>query len=141
MSFSLRHIPALFQATAFVVGGALPYFNPRQAILAFGLPEQIASSPPAQLYSTVDGSRVITLGVLLWLFYLQGNLAAVDTILICIGSILGGLTGWINYKDGSMNMAIAHAVAGVFYTGWGWFGMTEGRQRTGRVRRQDRKRN
>lgn len=136
MSFSLRHIPVLFQATAFVVGGALTYVNPRQAILAFGLPEHIAILPPVQLYSTIDGSRCITLGALLGLFYLQGNLAAADTVLMCCGAIQGSLTGWINWKDGSTTMAIAHLVAGVFYSWWGWYGMTEGRQGT----RQNQKR-
>lgn len=140
MPFSPRHIPVIFQGTAYVVGGALTYVNPRQAILTFGLPEDIATSPPAQLYSTIDGSRCITLGVLLWLFYLQGNLAAVDTVLVCCGAIQGGLTGWINWVHGSTMMAIAHWVAGVFYIWWGLNGMTEGKQRTGGVRRQDFKR-
>lgn len=89
---SLTHIPALFVGTAFVLGGGLPFWSAESAMRHFGLPAGRAAQEPAQAVFPIYGSRVQIHGLCIWIFYLQGNLAVVDTLLAVL--VYAGMVDW-----------------------------------------------
>lgn len=123
--FALRHIPALAIATALTFGGMIPFYNPAGAISEFGLPDHIASSPPAQVIMTVNGARNTVLGLAIWSLYLQRMLSAVDTVLCCV-AVLGLFDGYICWGEDVRRTAVLRAAAGVLIGLWGGFGLTAG---------------
>ena len=123
-TISARHLPPLFIGTAFVFGGAIPFFNARAAIEYFGLPERIATSEPAHTVMAVYGSRTMILGLAILSFYRQGKLAAVDTLMACIGA-LGAFDGYICWKEGIPATGVFRAISSFLVGGWGWFGLTQ----------------
>ncbi|KIW89011.1 uncharacterized protein Z519_10496 [Cladophialophora bantiana CBS 173.52] len=81
VAFRTLHAPVLLVATCLTFGGRIPFWNPHVAILEFGLPERIATSEPTHASFVISRARVSALEMAIWVFNLQGKLAAVDTIL------------------------------------------------------------
>lgn len=122
-SFSLLHIPPLFIATAFTFGGAIPLFSPQRAIREFGLPEHIAVSTEAHPCFTVYGSRMTAFGMAIWIFYFQGSLKAIDTILTLM-LYVSMVDAWVCLQEGVRATAVFRLGAGVVVGGWGLLGLT-----------------
>jgi hypothetical protein len=99
-SFQLRHLPGLLTASSETFGGFWPIFNAERVILAFGLPEPIAQSVPAQATMFIASSRISTIGMIIFALYGQGNLAAVDTVLAVMGLYVGVMDGYLCWREG-----------------------------------------
>ena len=82
---SLHHIPGLFVAFTQTFGGPPSFFNPKWCIEKYGLPDSIADSKPAQTMMVVSSARMTAIGLALFTFHFQGDYAAVDTMLVCLG--------------------------------------------------------
>jgi hypothetical protein len=120
-TFSLTHIPALFIGTAFVLGGGLPFYSAQRAMLEFGLPAHRAAQEPAQAVFPLYGSRVQIHGLAIWIFYLQGKLEVVDTMLAVL--VYAGLVDWyICAKDNVPGFW--RFLGGAIFASWGALGMT-----------------
>jgi hypothetical protein len=105
------------------IGAVMPLWNPQGAIRAFGFPERIATSQPAQACFTVYGARATCLGMAIWIFYLQGKLQAVDTIL-ALQSYATAVDAYVCWREGVPQKALLRALAGVLVGGWGLLGLT-----------------
>jgi hypothetical protein len=125
-AFSAWHIPPLFIATTFTLGGLLPFFNPRRAMREFGLPESLASSPAAHTPFAVYGSRMTLLGMALWTFYLRGDLRAIDTIMSLL-LVAGVADGYVCWKEGVPGQGIFRFLSSIALATWGLLGVTEAR--------------
>ncbi|EXJ67066.1 uncharacterized protein A1O5_09712 [Cladophialophora psammophila CBS 110553] len=123
VAFRTLHAPVLLVATCLTFGGMIPFWNPHGAILEFGLPERIAISEPAHTSFIISGARVSALGMAIWVFYLQGKLAAVDTILALL-LYVGGADAYVCWQEGVPMSAIFRAVSGIVIGGWGMLGLT-----------------
>ncbi|KAJ9133677.1 hypothetical protein NKR23_g10548 [Pleurostoma richardsiae] len=121
--FHWRHIPALVEATGKSLGGLTPFFNPAGAIRAYGLPEHIAASPAAQVCIAIYGSRDTVLGLATWVFYLRGQLRAVDTIMALL-LYTGAVDAYICWKQGQVGTAWFRGLIGTFFGIWGLMGLT-----------------
>jgi hypothetical protein len=122
-SFSLFHIPPLLIATSLTIGGMMPFWNPEGAIRAFGLPDRIAVSKPAQSCFTVYSSRATVHGAAIWILYLRGNLSAVDTLLSVL-IYATAIDGYVCWKEGVRGSAVFRMTAGFIVSGWGLFNLT-----------------
>ncbi|KEF63280.1 uncharacterized protein A1O9_01257 [Exophiala aquamarina CBS 119918] len=122
--FRPLHIPPLLAATSMGIGAVVPLWNPVAAIRAFGLPDRIATSPPAQAVFKVYGARSTCFGAAIWIFYLQGKLEAVDTIL-ALQSYATVVDAWVCWREGVPRTALMRALAGVLVGGWGLLGLTQ----------------
>lgn len=107
------------------IGAVLPLWNPERAIRMFGFPERIATSQPAQACFAVYGARATCLGMAIWVFYLQGKLQAVDTIL-ALQSYVMAVDTYVCWKEGVPKKAVFRAVTGILVGGWGLLGLTSG---------------
>jgi hypothetical protein len=81
MPFYINHILPLLLGTALTIGGMMPFWDAFGAIRAYGLNENFANSKPAQTSFVMSGARTTCLGLLIWIFYLQGKLREVDLIM------------------------------------------------------------
>ena len=124
-SFRPIHIPPLLVATTMGIGAILPLRDPKGAIHMFGLPDRIASSQPAQACFILYGARATCLGAAIWIFYLQGKLQAVDTILALQGYV-GAVDAYVCWKEGVPKKAVGRALIGLVVAGWGLLGLTAG---------------
>jgi len=122
--FRLPHIPVLLAATTMSVGAVVPLWNPVAAIRAYGLPDRIAKSPAAHACFKAYGARSTCFGAAIWIFYLQGKLDAVDTIL-ALQAYAGAVDAWVCYSEGVPRTAFSRAVAGLLVGGWGLLGLTQ----------------
>ena len=122
-SFSPRHIPPLFIASAFTLGGLLPFWKPARAIREYGLPERIATSPTAHTAFAIYGSRVTIFGVTMWTFYFHGDFRALDT---CMAMLFwaGVADGYLCWREGATGSAWFRFLSGVVVSSWGLLGMT-----------------
>lgn len=123
--FVPRHIPALFIATTTTFGGLIPFFNAERAMLEFGLPPRIASSQPAQAVMITSSTRITAIGLLLYTFYFQNKLEAVDIVLISLGYI-GLSDAYVCWREGVPMRGLVRGGSGLAFAVWGWFGMTAG---------------
>lgn len=120
-NFSVTHIPALFIGSAFIVGGGLPFYSAKRAMLEFGLSPRRAEQEAAQAIFPIYGSRVQIHGLAIWIFYLQGKLEVVDTMLAVL--IYAGIVDWyICAQDGMPGFW--RFLGGAFFGAWGAFGLT-----------------
>ncbi|KAJ6537701.1 hypothetical protein B0H19DRAFT_1003421 [Mycena capillaripes] len=126
-NFALRHIPALFIATTTTFGGLIPFFSAERAMLEFGLPPRIASSPPAQAVMITSSTRITAIGLLLFTFYFQNKLEAVDTVLVTLGYI-GLSDAYVCWREGVPKRGLVRVASGMAFAVWGWLGMTAGNQ-------------
>jgi hypothetical protein len=123
--FSWRHVPALGMATGKAFGGLMPLFNPENGIRTFGLPERIATSREAQVAFTLFGSCETMIGAAMWIFYLRGQLGAVDTLMAVL-FYGGAVDAYALWKQGEVEKAWFRGLLGVFVGGWGLLGLTAG---------------
>ena len=123
-TFSPYHTLPLFIGTALGVGGLMPFWNPAGAIREFGLPERFAISQPVQQSFVISGARVSVLGAATWIFYLQGNLAAVDTIMSLMLWV-GAVDGYVCWREGVPSKALMRAASGLIIGGWGMLGLSQ----------------
>ena len=120
-----RHIPPLVIATGQALGGLMPFWNPADAIRAFGLPERIAIAQPAQLSFMIYGSRATIIGGAMWIFYLRGHLRSVDTLMAL--NLYGcAVDAYVSWLEGEFGKAWFRGLLGVFVGGWGLLGLTAG---------------
>jgi Domain of unknown function (DUF4267) len=124
--FTSRHIPPLFIATATTFGGLWPFIHAESAMMEFGFPQRVAISRPAQAVMVVSSARTTTLGLALFMFYYQGSLGAVDSIMVLLGYV-GAVDGYVLWKEGERGHALKRGCSGLLIALWGWFGMTIGR--------------
>ncbi|KAK1236108.1 hypothetical protein PQX77_000652 [Marasmius sp. AFHP31] len=125
-SFSLRHIPALFVASTTTFGGFWPLFNAKAAILDFGLPPRVAKSPEAQSVMKCCSARTTVLGTLIFIFYAQNRLDAVDIVLGAMGVWVGLVDGYVCWMEGVPGKAVFRGTAGMAIGMWGLAGLTAG---------------
>lgn len=103
--FELRHVPALFAATAMTFGGLWTFFDPRGAMREFGLPERIASTPQAAAVMHLNNARTTTLGLCLYTLYFTGQFPACDVILVILGAYTGLVDSWVVWREGDARKA------------------------------------
>jgi hypothetical protein len=118
-----QHVPALLAATAMTIGAVMPLWTPDAAIRAFGLPDRIATSKPAQACFVLYGARSACLGLAVWVFVLQNQFAAADTILALQGYV-AAVDAYVCWREGVPQKAVARIVFGVLVAGWGALGLT-----------------
>jgi hypothetical protein len=123
--FTWRHVPALGMATGKAFGGLMPLFNPENGIRTFGLPESIATSREAQVAFTLFGSCETMIGAAMWIFYLRGQLEAVDTLMAVL-FYGGAVDAYALWRQGEVGKAWFRGLLGVFVGGWGLLGLTAG---------------
>jgi hypothetical protein len=125
--FALRHLPPLLLASTWTVGGLMSFTHgPEQAILTYGLSQEIASSKAAWPLIKIEGSRVTTIGLAIWGIYLGGNLEAMDTLLACVGW-MAVIDGVVCAKEGAPGSAKMRATYQSVVALWGLLGMTSGK--------------
>jgi hypothetical protein len=113
------HLLPLALLPPLTLGGLIPFFLPRSAILAFGLPARIADCALAHPLMVVCSARSTALGALLGTFYYQGKYAACDAVLLALGYV-GLVDGWTCWREGNPRMGVVKALVGVVCAGWGW---------------------
>ncbi|KAH8883745.1 hypothetical protein GQ53DRAFT_663242 [Thozetella sp. PMI_491] len=124
--FELRHIPALFSASAMTFGGMWPLFDPRGALREFGFPARIAEAPAAAPVHAVGAVRTTVLGMLLFIYYSRGQMEVVDTILAVMGGYAGLVDSYVVWKEGQRGKAIFRLVSSGLIPAWGFAGLTAG---------------
>ncbi|KAF2874768.1 hypothetical protein BDV95DRAFT_486310 [Massariosphaeria phaeospora] len=124
--FTWTHIPALFVATATTFGGLLPFFSAKRAIEGFGLPKRFAVSKEAQPIMVFCSARITTIGAIMFAFYFQDKFAEVDTVMLVLGAYVGGVDGYVCWREGARKKGVERALSGAAIAAWGWFGMTAG---------------
>lgn len=122
-SFTPWHIPPLFIATTFTLGGMLPFWKPARAIREFGLPDHIAASPEAHTCFAVYGSRMSMFGIAIYTFYLRGDFRSLDTILALL-VVAGSVDAYLCWKEGAPGTALFRFVSGLVLGGYGYLGLT-----------------
>ncbi|KAB8073003.1 hypothetical protein BDV29DRAFT_158025 [Aspergillus leporis] len=123
--FTFRHSLPLSVATTTTFGGLIPFFDAEYAIRAFGLPQRVAISKPAQSVMITGTARTTAIGLALFTFYSQAKLEEVDTILIILGYV-GLADGYVCWREGVPDKAVFRTVSGLVIAACGWFGMTAG---------------
>jgi hypothetical protein len=120
-----RHSVPLIMATGQGLGGLMPFWNPTNAIRAFGLSDRIATAQPAHLGFMVYGSRATIIGTAMWISYLRGNLGTVDTLMALnfYGSAVDAYVCWL---EGETGKAWFRGLLAVVVGGWGLLGITAG---------------
>jgi hypothetical protein len=68
--------------------------------------------------------RTTAIGLILWTFYLQGELVEFDTVLIILGAYVGLVDGYVCAKEGVPGKAVFRAGSGLVIVTWGLFGLT-----------------
>jgi hypothetical protein len=106
------HILPLLIGTTISIAGFPAYFNLPGAIRYFGLPERIASSPAAHSPWILYTSRIQAVGMMLLVFYAQGNYQAVDTVM-CFMPAFAAMDVWVVVREGVPQRAWMRATVGL----------------------------
>ncbi|KAI0835996.1 hypothetical protein F5Y06DRAFT_274969 [Hypoxylon sp. FL0890] len=125
--FEMRHIPALFSATVMTFGGMWSYFDPRAAMLEFGLPDRIASTPAAAAVMHINNARTTVLGMCMYTLYFRHEFTACDTILAVLGAYAGVVDSYVVWKEGNPRKAAFRLVSSWMLSAAGFAGWTAGR--------------
>lgn len=125
--FELRHVPTLFTATAMTFGGMWTYFDPRGAMLEFGLPDRIAATPAATAVMHINNARTTVLGMCLYTLYFRRQLAACDIILAILGAYAGVVDSYVVWKEGNPRKAAFRLTCSWLLSAVGFSGWTAGR--------------
>jgi hypothetical protein len=125
-AFQLRHIPALFAASTQTFGGLWPLWNAPAAMVEFGFPARIAESPTAAPVMTVGTARTTAIGLIMFVFYAQGNYQAVDTVLAITGGWAALVDTWVVWREGNQGHALFRLVGAGVLSAWAFAGMTSG---------------
>ncbi|KAF2008136.1 hypothetical protein P154DRAFT_516855 [Amniculicola lignicola CBS 123094] len=124
--FALAHIPTLFVATAVTFGSMIPLFNAEWAITHLGLPRRVAVSKEAQTMMIFGTARATVIGASMLVFYYQGKLVEVDTVMVLLGAYVGAVDAYVCWLEGVQDKTVFRGVSGALIAAWGWFGMTAG---------------
>ncbi|KAF7917248.1 uncharacterized protein EAE98_010353 [Botrytis deweyae] len=123
--FSWRHIPALLTAAPMFLGGLFHgLLEPKAALLTWGMVEEVAQSREAQIVYYGHTMRTSTLGLLVFAFYAQGNLTAVDTTMSIMGIYCGIADVLIIWYKGNRGVIPVRLFSVLCIGAWGLAGMT-----------------
>ncbi|KAI0438937.1 hypothetical protein F4803DRAFT_533182 [Xylaria telfairii] len=126
-TFSWRHIPALLTATPMFFGGLFDGLTrPKKALLTYGMSEKTANSREGQIVYYGHSMRTSTLGLLVFVFYLQGDLAAVDTTMAIMGLYCGFADVLLLWYHGNRSKVPVRFLSVSLIAAWGFAGMTAG---------------
>ena len=125
--FEPRHIPALFAATVMTFGGMWSFLDARGAMLEFGLPERIASTPAAAAVMHINNARTTVFGMCMYAFYFRRDLAACDTILAILGAYAVLVDSYVVWKEGNPRKAAFRLASSGLLSAVGFAGWTAGR--------------
>ncbi|KAH8767363.1 hypothetical protein F5883DRAFT_73387 [Diaporthe sp. PMI_573] len=125
--FELRHVPTLFTATVMTLGGMWSYFDPRAAMLEFGLPDRIAATPAAAAVMHINNARTTVLGMSLYALYFRNHLATCDVILAILGAYAGLVDSYVVWKEGNPRKAAFRLGSSWLLSAVGLAGWTAGR--------------
>lgn len=128
--FELRHIPALFTATVTTFGGMWSFLDARAAMLEFGLPDRIASTPAAAAVMHLNNARTSVFGMCMFTLYFRGDFAACDTILAILGAYAGVVDSYVVWKEGNPRKAAFRLVSSGLLSVVGLAGWTAGHSST-----------
>ncbi|KAI0019775.1 hypothetical protein F4780DRAFT_744798 [Xylariomycetidae sp. FL0641] len=123
LQLPLHHIPAVIAGTALTLGGLIPYFSSRRAMLELGFSADVAASPAAAPPMIIFGSRTTMLGALVVMFYYRRWYAAVDCVLMTL-PYTGLVEGCVVWREGNRRKAISRVVTGCFFGVCGALGVT-----------------
>ncbi|KAI0518431.1 hypothetical protein F5B22DRAFT_62114 [Xylaria bambusicola] len=124
-NFSMRHVPALLAATPMFLGGLFHgLMKPKEALLTYGMSERTANSREGQIVYYGHTMRTSTLGLLVLVFYLRGDLAAVDTTMTIMGSYCGLADVFLLWRYGDRSKAPVRLLNVSLIAAWGFAGMT-----------------
>ncbi|KAI9901032.1 hypothetical protein N3K66_002849 [Trichothecium roseum] len=123
--FSARHIPSLFIATTFTLGGLLPFWDPARAMREYGFPGHVADARAARSPFAAYGSRTTMIGVLMWACYARRDLVFLDTILSSL-LVAGVADGYLCWREGVPGRGVFRFACSVALGGWGLLGLTSG---------------
>ncbi|KAI0161878.1 hypothetical protein GGR52DRAFT_143785 [Hypoxylon sp. FL1284] len=126
-NFQPRHIPTLFTATVMTFGGMWSYLDPRAAMLEFGLPERIASTPAAAAVMHINNARTTVVGMCLYTLYFRRQLSACDTILAILCAYAGLVDSYVVWREGNPRKAAFRLVSSGLLSAAGFAGWTAGR--------------
>ncbi|CAG8955005.1 hypothetical protein HYFRA_00008694 [Hymenoscyphus fraxineus] len=123
--FSWHHIPALLSATTMFIGGLFHgLLRPEAALLTWGMKPQTARSRDAQIVYYGHTMRTSTLGLLIFVFYFQGDLAAVDTTMVVMGGYSGIADVLTIWWYGNRDVVVVRLLSVLAIAGWGLCGLT-----------------
>lgn len=125
--FELRHVPTLFAATMMTFGGMWSFFDPRAAMLAFGLPDRVAATLGAATVMHINNARTTVLGMCLYTLYFRRQLAACDVILAILGAYAGVVDSYVVWKEGNPRKAVFRLANSWLLSAAGFAGWTAGR--------------
>lgn len=125
--FEMRHVPTLFAATMMTFGGMWTYFDPRSAMLEFGLPDRIAATPAAAAVMHINNARTTVIGMSLYTLYFRHQLAACDTILAILGAYAGLVDSYVVWREGNPRKAAFRLASSWLLSAAGFSGWTAGR--------------
>ncbi|RYP21423.1 hypothetical protein DL767_009276 [Monosporascus sp. MG133] len=126
-NFSWRHIPALLAATPMLFGGLFHGLaKPKEALLTYGMSPTIANTHEAQIVYYGHTIRTSTLGLLIFAFYLQDNLAAVDMTMAIMGAYCGIADVLLLWNYGNRSKVPVRFLNILAIAVWGFAGMTAG---------------
>lgn len=121
--FTRWHILPLTIATTFTFGGMLPFYSPASAMADFGLPTRFQVQRDVGSVFKIYASRMTWLGLLLYTFYLRGDLRAIDTI-FSFTWVAGVADGWVCWNEGLRGKAMFRFLSAVVLSAYGYFEMT-----------------
>lgn len=125
--FSWRHLPALLSAAAMFLGGLIHgTLKPKEALLRYGMPEDIARSREAQIVYYGHTMRTSTLGLLIFILYAQGNLTGVDTTMAVMGGYCGITDVILIWCYGTHSVIPMRLISVLCIAAWGLAGITAG---------------
>ncbi|KAI4592936.1 hypothetical protein KJ359_010188 [Pestalotiopsis sp. 9143b] len=121
-----RHVPALVVATTMTFGGLWSFFDARAAMLEFGLPDRIASTPGAASVMLINNARTTAFGLCMFTFYYRGQMEVCDTILAILGAYAGLVDSYVVWKEGNSRKAAFRFVSSGLLSAAGFAGLTAG---------------
>ena len=124
--FALRHIPGLFVAATETFGGQYSFIDPKWCIEAYGLPDRIASSQPAQTMMIVNSARMSCLGIAMFIFHFRQQYELVDLMMMILGGYLGMADAYVAHIEGQPRRVVFRLAAGLAVAACGWFGLHAG---------------
>ena len=128
--FRLRHIPALFTATAQFFGGMWALFGQngaRNAMIEYGLPPRIAEAPETWPVMTGISGRTTVTGLLMFVFYFRRRYDVLDTFMAVMGVYLAVLDPCVLWGLASKGWCIFRGVSTFAIGLMGYYGVTAGR--------------
>ncbi|KAH8650959.1 hypothetical protein BGZ60DRAFT_421157 [Tricladium varicosporioides] len=98
--------------------------KPQAALLTWGMTKETAQSREAQIVYYGHTMRTSTLGLLVFIFYLQGNLASVDVTMAAMGGYCGIADVLTIWYHGNRSVIPVRLLSVLCIAGWGLAGMT-----------------